>query len=89
MPIAAGNGVTTTELQQSIFGARPSSLPIPLAQNSKVTVISTGHGGMDVDREEVGPKGVKREREEESDEEGVPMEEDSDAPMEASSDDDD
>ena len=44
---------------------------------------------VDVDGKEEEPKGVKRAREEESDDEGAPMEEDSDAPMEASSDEDD
>ena len=42
---------------------------------------------MEVDSD--GPKGVKRTRDNESDDEGAPMEEDdSDAPMEASSDED-
>ena len=43
----------------------------------------------DVDGKEEESKGVKRAREDESDDEGAPMEEDSDAPMEASSDEDD
>ena len=88
MPVAAGNEVTTTELQQSIFGAPPSSLPAPPAPSAKVPEAAE-KGDMDVDREGEGPKGLKRAREEESDDEGAPMEEDSDAPMEASSDEDD
>lgn len=85
MPVAAGNEVTTTELQQSIFGAPPSSLPAPSAKAPQ----AVEKGGMDVDGDGDGPKGVKRAREDESDDEGAPMEEDSDAPMEASSDEDD
>ena len=81
MPVAAGNETTTTELQQSIFGAPPSSLPAPVPSASI-------DKGKDVDGEEDGPKGVKRGREDESDDEGAPMEEDSDAPMDASDDDD-
>lgn len=90
MPVAAGNEVTTTELQQSIFGAPPSSLPapIPSASSAKVIEASPDKGKSDVDGEEEGPKGVKRAREDESDDEGAPMEEDSDAPMEASDEDD-
>lgn len=90
MPVAAGNEVTTTELQQSIFGAPPSSLPapVPSASSAKVIEASIDKGKMDVDGEEEGSKGVKRAREDESDDEGAPMEEDSDAPMEASDEDD-
>lgn len=88
MPVAAGNEVTTTELQQSIFGAPPSSLPAPPAPSAKVPETAE-KGDTHVDGEGEGPKGLKRAREEESDDEGEPMEEDSDAPMEASSDEDD
>lgn len=90
MPVAAGNEVTTTELQQSIFGAPPSSLPapVPSASSAKVIEASIDKGKMDVDGGEEGSKGVKRAREDESDDEGAPMEEDSDAPMEASDEDD-
>ena len=88
MPVAAGNEVTTTELQQSIFGAPPSSLSAPPAPGAKVPETAE-KGDMHVDGEGEGPKGLKRAREEESDDEGEPMEEDSDAPMEASSDEDD
>lgn len=90
MPVATGNDVTTTELQQSIFGAPPSSLPepVPSASGAKVTEASINEGKMEVDGDDTGPKGVKRGREDESDDEGAPMEEDSDAPMEASDEDD-
>ncbi|CAD6575605.1 MAG: U2 snRNP complex subunit msl1 [Alectoria sarmentosa] len=90
MLVAAGNEITTTQLQQSIFGAPPSSLPAPLpsVSGAQVTEASTDKGKMDVDGEEDGPKGVKRGREDESDNEEAPMEEDSDAPMEASDEDD-
>lgn len=90
MPVAAGNEVTTTELQQFIFGAPPSSLPtlVPSASGANVTEASIDKGKMEVDGEEDGPKGVKRGREDESDDEGAPMEEDSDAPMEASDEED-
>lgn len=85
MPVAAGNEVTTTELQQSIFGAPPSSLPAPV---KSVVPNDAANEGMEIDKNEEEAKGVKRAREEEGDEEGAPMEEDSDAPMEASSDED-
>jgi len=88
MPVVAGNEVTTTELQQSIFGAPPSSQPQPVKAPAH---IEAANGDMEADEKEEKPKGVKRAREEEdeaSDDEGAPMEEDSDAPMEASSDED-
>ncbi len=90
MPVGAGNEITTTELQQSIFGAPPSSLPAPVPSmpSANVTETSIDKGKTDVDVEEEGRKGVKRGREDESDDEGAPMEEDSDAPMEASDEDD-
>ena len=88
MPVAAGNEITTTAVQQSIFGAPPSSLPAPVtAQAPSAKPVQDQH--MDGDAEDDGPKGVKRTREDESDDEGAPMEEDSDAPMEDSSDEDD
>ena len=90
MPVAAGTEITTTALQQSIFGAPPSSLPVPVTAPPPSTQVlePAKNGDMDVDGEGDGPKGVKRAREDESDDEGAPMEEDSDAPMEASSDED-
>ena len=82
MPTAAGNEVTTTELQQSIFNAPPAS-----AATTAAKAPQTATNGMAADAD--GPKGVKRGRDDESDDEGAPMEEDdSDAPMEASSDED-
>lgn len=89
MPVAPGTEIVTTALQQSVFGAPPSSLPAPVSVPATKPQEAKENGGMDVDNEEDGPKGVKRGREEESDDEGAPMEEDSDAPMEASSDEDD
>lgn len=88
MPVAASNEVTTTELQQSIFNAPPSALASLPAK-----VPSTAPKGdsepKSADGVEGGPQGLKRRRDDESDDEGAPMEEDdSDAPMEASSDDD-
>jgi U2 small nuclear ribonucleoprotein B'' len=74
----AGAGLAT-DLQRSIFGAPPSA------------VATTGKPSADVGKEEEsrGAQGVKRPREEESDEGEAPMdEEDSDVPMEASSDED-
>lgn len=81
----------TTSVQQSIFGAPPSSLPAPVtaAVSSSKPSEDRLNGSMDVDTAEGGTKGVKRTREEESDDEGAPMDEDSDAPMDASSDEDD
>ena len=90
MPVAADTAHIATELQQSIFGAPPSSLPapVPLSSNTKTTEVSTEERKIEVDKDEDGKKGVKRAREDESDDEGAPMEEDSDAPMEASDDED-
>lgn len=88
MPSAATNQIASTELQQSIFNAPPSSAAVgaaPAASLPKPPDTTTN--GTDMDGGE--PHGVKRGRDEESDDEGVPMEEDeSDAPMEASSDED-
>ena len=88
MPTIAGSKVATTELQQSIFNAPPSSATetaSTLAPATKALPVTTN--GMITDGD--GPKGIKRTRDDESDDEGAPMEEDdSDAPMEASSDED-
>lgn len=86
MPSTAVNQVAGTELQQSIFNAPPSSTalgaPTPTSL-SKPPEAQPNEPNMDG----VEPHGIKRERDEESDDEGAPMEEDdSDAPMEASSD---
>lgn len=88
MPVTAGNEVITTELQQSIFNNLPSSataeVPAPVAAAPAAQRPDPGANG-----DAGGPQGVKRRREDESDDEGAPMEEDdSDAPMEASSDED-
>lgn len=79
-PTTDTNAVTTTDLQQQIFAAPGSkvSAPTPVHANGK----------MDIDAREEDAKGVKRGREEESDQE-VAMDEDSDAPMEEGSDEDD
>ncbi|PYH76133.1 RNA binding domain protein [Aspergillus uvarum CBS 121591] len=66
----------STELQKSIFSGPPGSATLPPKYNG------------DVNGEEPTAHGVKRAREEESDEEDAPMDEDSDVPMEASSDED-
>lgn len=81
MPTTAPGAPATTELQKSIFNAPPESVP------SKPV-----HSADDKPTEPEAPHGIKRPREEEQDDdEGeAPMEEDegSDAPMEASSDED-
>ena len=83
-PNADTNAVTTTDLQQQIFGAPGSKASAPIAPHPPVHA----NGKMDVDAREEDAKGVKRGREEESDQE-VAMDEDSDAPMEEGSDEDD
>lgn len=88
MPTAATNQPAITELQQSIFNAPPSSLPAGAPPPPSLPKPpGTQADGANVDGKE--PHGTKRARDEESDDEGAPMEEDdSDAPMEASSDED-
>ncbi len=91
MPVVAAGAVTSTELQQSIFNAPPSSAsgpaPPPSAAASSLNPPDTATNGIQNDAE--GLQGVKRRRDDESDAEDAPMEEDdSDAPMEASSDED-
>lgn len=90
MPVTVNSENIATELQQSIFGAPPSSLPVPVAPalSAKATEASIDKGKLNVDGEEDGRKGIKRAREDESDDEEAPMEEDSDAPMDASEEDD-
>lgn len=84
--------VATTELQQSIFNLTASSTAAAAAAAATTAagVVKTSDAvttEMDLDRD--GPHGTKRRREDESDDEGAPMEEgDSDAPMDASTDDD-
>lgn len=78
------NAVTTTDLQQQIFAAPGSKATAPTEPHPPVHV----NGKMDVDTREEDAKGVKRGREEESDQE-IAMDEDSDATMEEGSDEDD
>ncbi|MCJ1478011.1 U2 snRNP complex subunit msl1 [Lambiella insularis] len=91
-PATAATAVTSTELQQSIFNAPPSSITaaapppasasVPVAPKVTETVADGAKDNGD------GPQGVKRRREDESDEEEAPMDEDDDdVSMEASSDD--
>ena len=87
MPVIPTHVVTSTELQQSIFNALPSSSVAAVstaASTTKESEISLNGPKADADE----PQGLKRRREDESDEEGAPMEEDDSEPMEASSDDD-
>ncbi|KAL8924660.1 MAG: hypothetical protein Q9208_003975 [Pyrenodesmia sp. 3 TL-2023] len=87
MPTAASNQTTSTELQQSIFNAPPSLVATGAPPPSLPKPPVSQANGTNVDGD--APHGVKRGRDEESDGEGAPMEEDdSDAPMEASSDED-
>ena len=86
MPSTISEAVTSTDLQKLIFNAPPSSnTAIAPATSTEKAQQSDTNG---VKPSEGGPHGTKRGREDESDEEGAPMEEDSDAPMEASSDED-
>ena len=91
MPVTVNSEVTSTALQQSVFGAPPSSFSASLTAPPPGARVPdpVKDNEMAVDREDDEPKGVKRGRGEESDDEGAPMEEDSDAPMEASSDEED
>ncbi|KAL9014958.1 MAG: hypothetical protein Q9173_000412 [Seirophora scorigena] len=87
MPVAAINQTTSTELQQSIFNVPPSSIATGAPPPSLPKPPDAQANGAKAVGEE--PHGIKRGREEESDNEDAPMEEDdSDAPMEASSDED-
>ena len=78
-PTTAQPQPETTELQRSIFNAPPGTIPNKSPRNLAVEAAPSP-----------GPQGVKRTRDDESDEEEAPMEEDeeSDVPMEASSDED-
>jgi len=91
MPVVAAGAVTSTELQLSIFNAPPSSASGPAPPSSaaagSLNPPDTATNGIQSDAE--GLQGVKRRRDDESDAEDAPMEEDdSDAPMDASSDED-
>ncbi|EAW11138.1 U2 snRNP complex subunit MSL1 [Aspergillus clavatus NRRL 1] len=73
---AAQAGNASTDLQKSIFSGPPGSTALPSKPTGEVNgEVPAAHG-------------IKRPREEESDEEEAPMDEDSDVPMEASSDED-
>lgn len=69
---SAGPSIVSTDLQKSIFSGPPGAIP---TRPAATEVNGDAHG-------------VKRAREEESDEGEAPMEEDSDVSMEASSDED-
>ncbi|GMF80239.1 unnamed protein product [Aspergillus oryzae] len=73
--VAAPAGGASTDLQKSIFSGPPGSTTLP----SRPTGETNG---------EATSQGVKRPREEESDEGEAPMDEESDVPMEDSSDED-
>ncbi|KAE8163152.1 RNA-binding domain-containing protein [Aspergillus tamarii] len=73
--VAASAGGASTDLQKSIFSGPPGSIALP----SRPTGEANG---------EAVSQGVKRPREEESDEGEAPMDEESDVPMEDSSDED-
>ena len=81
MPTTATGAPVASDLQRSIFNAPPGSVPSKPVQSAE-----------DKPSQPEAPHGIKRPREEEQgDDEGeAPMEEDegSDAPMEASSDED-
>ncbi|MCJ1347539.1 U2 snRNP complex subunit msl1 [Peltigera leucophlebia] len=91
MPAVVATEVATTELQQSIFNLTASSsaaAPAAAAATAAGVVKTSDAGTTEIDVDKDGPHGMKRRREVESDDEGAPMEEgDSDAPMDASSDD--
>lgn len=96
MPLPAGAAVATTELQQSIFNAPPSSVAVETAAPGLPKPPPTNaNGAKDTESPAAqSTQGMKRPRDEESEdeeeeEEDAPMEEDdSDAPMEDSSDED-
>lgn len=82
VPTPAPSAGVSTDLQKSIFGGPPgATAPAPTAKPPEA-VNGAKEGPAPA------PQGVKRPREEESDAEEAPMEEDSDVPMEASSDED-
>ncbi|OJJ47439.1 hypothetical protein ASPZODRAFT_150945 [Penicilliopsis zonata CBS 506.65] len=73
IPGVTSAAAVSTDLQKSIFQGPPGAAALPV----KPTQAPNGE-----------PHGTKRPRTEESDEEEAPMDEDSDVPMEASSDED-
>ena len=89
----AGTGaVVPTEVQQSIFNAPPSSVPasgLPAMAAASLKPPEATTGASEAEDGAKSPQGVKRRRDEESDEEDAPMDDDDeegDAPMEDSSD---
>ncbi|KAI9883698.1 MAG: hypothetical protein M1823_004530 [Watsoniomyces obsoletus] len=93
MPAAAAGEVTATELQQSIFNAPPPSTTTVAPTGSGPTTLKPPGDAGAMDTSDDGgksPQGVKRRRDEESEDGDVPMDEDDDgdAPMEDSSDED-
>ncbi|PYI09039.1 RNA-binding domain-containing protein [Aspergillus sclerotiicarbonarius CBS 121057] len=83
IPTTTATGQTagaSSELQKSIFSGPPGSAALPSKPSGEVNG--------EVNGEAQAGHGIKRPREEESDEEEAPMDEDSDVPMEASSDED-
>lgn len=87
MPAAATADSTSTTLQQSIFNGPPSSHAAAAPSTTTNGTAEPRLNGVVEDVKE--PHGVKRGRQDESEDEGAPMDEgDSDAPMEASSDED-
>ncbi|KAL3470667.1 hypothetical protein BJX99DRAFT_264007 [Aspergillus californicus] len=72
-PVADQISGVSTDLQRSIFSGPPGSAALPPKPSGELNGTN---------------QGLKRPREDESDEEEAPMEEDSDVPMEASSDED-
>ncbi|TKA73036.1 hypothetical protein B0A49_04605 [Cryomyces minteri] len=74
MPTIAAAPVST-ELQQSIFNAPPSSKAVAPVAAPAAPAPEVPNGGTVREDDAKSPQGVKRRREEESDEEGAPMEE--------------
>ncbi|KAL2355098.1 RNA binding domain protein [Cryomyces antarcticus] len=83
---AAAAAPASTELQQSIFSAPPSSKAVAPVAAPAASAPEVPNGGTVREDDAKSPQGVKRRREEESDEEGAPMEEDEDDVMEESDD---
>lgn len=85
-PVPAG-AVTATELQQSIFNAPPSATTAPPTSTPTLKPPEAAVNGAVSEDGAKSPQGIKRRREDESDEEDAPMDEDDegDAPMEDSS----
>lgn len=82
MPETGATNVATSEVQQSIFDAPPSTAqkppaaPAPAASNGVAPKPLLAPNGTNESVDAPSPQGVKRRREEESDDEDMPMEED-------------